>query len=85
MMRAYAIGLGAGTQVFMLLVGEIIIGPPATLARALLMGGAWTLNLAIAEWVIRRRPSRSVRPVRTTQVDREDAGLLPVPAPLEAG
>ena len=85
MMRAYAIGLGAGTQVFMLLVGEIIIGPPGTLARALLMGGAWTLNLAIAEWVIRRRPSRGVRPVRTTHVDREDAGLLPVPAPLEAG
>jgi uncharacterized membrane protein len=63
MMRAYAIGLGAGTQVFMLLAGEIILGPPGTFARAMLMGGAWVLNLAIAEWVIRRRPSRAARPV----------------------
>ena len=82
MMRAYAIGLGAGTQVIMLLVGEVVLGPPGTFARALLMGGAWALNLAIAEWVIRRRPSRSVRPGRATEVDRE-AVLLPVP--LEAG
>jgi uncharacterized membrane protein len=83
MMRAYAIGLGAGTQVFMLLVGEIILGPPGTFARAMLMGGAWALNLAIAEWVIRRRSSRGVRPVRDAEIDRGAAVL--VPAPLEAG
>jgi len=83
MMRAYAIGLGAGTQVFMLLVGEIILGPPGTFARALLMGGAWVLNLAIAEWVIRRRPSRGVRPVRANAANSQTTVLLP--APVEAG
>jgi uncharacterized membrane protein len=83
MMRAYAIGLGAGTQALMLMVGEIILGPPGTLSRALLMGGAWVLNLAIAEWVIRRRPSRGTRTVRITTDDREP--VVMAPAPLETG
>jgi hypothetical protein len=58
MARAYAIGLGAGTQVLALLVGELISGPPNELSRALLMGTAWAINLAVAEWAIRRRPAR---------------------------
>src|SRR5438477_84610 len=53
MARGYAIGLGAGTQVLTLTVGEVILGPPAELSRALLMGAAWVINLAVAEWVIR--------------------------------
>jgi uncharacterized membrane protein len=57
MMRGYAIGLGAGTQVLTLAAGEVIAGPPSVLSRALLMGAAWLINLAIAEWLIRRRPS----------------------------
>jgi hypothetical protein len=55
MMRGYAIGLGAGTQVLTLLAGELIAGPPGELGRALLMGAAWAINLAVAEWVIRKR------------------------------
>lgn len=55
MMRAYAIGLGAGTQVFTLMGGELLAGPLDSLGRALLMGLAWGINLAVAEWVIRRR------------------------------
>jgi uncharacterized membrane protein len=82
MMRAYAIGLGAGTQVFTLLVGEIILGPPGTFARAMLMGGAWALNLAVAEWVIRRQPRRGARPSRVITSDGESAVL---PVALEAG
>lgn len=62
MMRAYAIGLGAGTQVFTLLAGEIIAGPPGELSRALLMGAGWAINLAVAEWIIRQRPVRPTRP-----------------------
>jgi uncharacterized membrane protein len=60
MMRAYAIGLGAGTQVLTLLAGELIAGPPSELSRALLMGAGWVINLAVAEWAIRRHihPSR---------------------------
>ena len=61
MMRGYAIGLGAGTQALILLAGELILGPPTEFSRALLMGAAWVINLAIAEWIIRRRPAAPVR------------------------
>ena len=62
MMRGYAIGLGAGTQALTLLAGELILGPPSELSRALLMGAAWVINLAVAEWIIRKR---SAPPART--------------------
>ena len=55
MTRGYALGLGAGTQTLTLMVGEMIAGPPSELSRALLMGAAWVINLAVAEWAIRRR------------------------------
>lgn len=61
MMRGYAIGLGAGTQVLTLLVGELIVGPPNELGRALLMGAAWVINIAVAEWAIRRRTKPAAR------------------------
>lgn len=63
MTRAYAIGLGAGTQVLTLMVGELVAGPPTEQEYAWLMGAAWIINLAVAEWAIRRRPS--TRPRRT--------------------
>lgn len=59
MMRGYAIGLGAATQMLTLMAGEIIAGPPSELSRALLMGAAWVINLAVAEWAIRKRPARA--------------------------
>ena len=62
MMRGYAIGLGAGTQALILMAGEMIAGKPSEFSRALLMGAAWVINLAVAEWVIRKRP---VYPTRT--------------------
>ncbi len=49
MTRAYAIGLGAGTQIFTLGFGEAIFGT-AAVTHDLLMGAAWVINLAIAEW-----------------------------------
>lgn len=55
MMRAYAIGLGAGTQVLTQGFGEMIFGPPTELGRALMIGAGWMINLAVAEWVLRRR------------------------------
>jgi uncharacterized membrane protein len=57
MMRAYAIGLGAGTQVLTGMIGEMIVGPPNELGNALLMGAGWVINLAVAEWIIRKRPA----------------------------
>lgn len=61
MMRGYAIGLGAGTQVLTLLIGELIAGPPTGLSHAMLMGAGWAINLVVAEWVIRKRPAPSIR------------------------
>ncbi|MGN6490051.1 MAG: DUF2306 domain-containing protein [Devosia sp.] len=61
MIRAYALGLGSATQMLVLMVAEIITGDaPTELNRALLMGLAWTLNLAAAEWHIHRRRSGRV-------------------------
>lgn len=61
MMRGYAIGLGAGTQVLTLMVGEFIFGSPGELSHALLMGAGWVINLAVAEWFIRKRTAPSAR------------------------
>lgn len=58
MMRAYAIGLGAGTQVFTEGFGEAILGT-GVVAGDLAKGAAWVINLAIAEWAIRRRVRRT--------------------------
>jgi len=66
MMRAYAIALGAGTQVVVILPWTLAFGAPSATARALLMGFAWALNLAVVEYVVRRRPRgrSSERPMR---------------------
>ena len=61
MMRGYAIGLGAGTQALVLMVGEMTAGKPSEFSRALLMGLAWVINLAVAEWVIRKRSAPQAR------------------------
>jgi uncharacterized membrane protein YozB (DUF420 family) len=63
MTRAYAIGLGAGTQALTLAAGEMIGGPPNELEHALLMGAAWAINLAIAEWSLRRRRTPRARTI----------------------
>lgn len=66
MMRGYAIGLGAGTQLFTLGFGGAVFGTGET-ATALLNGAGWVINLAVAEWVIRRGPTRR-KPQRATVV-----------------
>lgn len=59
MMRGYAIGLGAGTQGFVLMPWIMILGMPGELPRALLMGAGWMINLAVVEWLLRRTPKRT--------------------------
>ena len=54
MMRGYAIGLGAGTQVFTHVPWMLLIGVPDENTRAVLMGAGWVINLAVAEYVIRK-------------------------------
>jgi|688.fasta_scaffold107877_7 hypothetical protein len=66
MVRAYAIGLGAGTQVLTHLPWVLFLGVPDELTRALLMGAGWAINLAVAEWIIRRQPAQSPNRSRPT-------------------
>lgn len=61
MTRAYAIGLGAGTQVLTGMIGALILGTVNELENALLMGAAWVINLVVAEWSLRRRSARQTR------------------------
>lgn len=65
MIRAYAIGLAAGTQAFTGGIGIALFGHGA-LQGDIAMGSAWFINLAVAEWIIRRQDGfgtsrRSVR------------------------
>ncbi|WP_456826140.1 DUF2306 domain-containing protein [Cellulomonas sp. P5_E12] len=55
MTRGYAVGQGAGTQALIFLPWTLVIGAPGLTVHALLMGAAWVINLAVAEWIIRRR------------------------------
>jgi hypothetical protein len=54
MVRAYSLGQGAGTQVLILLPVTLMAGAPTFIFRDVLMASAWGLNMAFAEWVIRR-------------------------------
>jgi len=63
MIRAYALGLGAGTQVLVLGPGSLLLGDVLGLTRDLLMTLAWGINLAVAEHVIRRAPGQRRAPV----------------------
>jgi len=57
MARAYAIGLGAGTQAFTIGFGEALFGTGEA-RLAMMHASAWVINLGVAEWVMRRRPRR---------------------------
>jgi uncharacterized membrane protein len=64
MIRAYAIGLAAGTQVFTEGIGGALFGT-GVLAGDLAKGAGWMINLAVTEWTLRRpAPSRPAIPTR---------------------
>jgi len=54
MVRAYALGQGAGTQVLILLPVSMMAGTPTFFLRDVLMTLGWGLNAVFAEWLIRR-------------------------------
>jgi hypothetical protein len=65
MTRGYALALGAGTQAFTMLPWVVVFGPIGAadeVPRTLLMTAGWVINLAVAEYIIRRRR----RPRRTS-------------------
>ena len=53
MVRAYALGLAAGTQAFTEPLGVALFGD-AVVVSDLAKGAGWVVNLAVAEWVVRR-------------------------------
>ena len=63
MIRAYAIALAAGTQAFTQGIGGALLGT-GELQGDLAQGAGWVINLAVAEWVI-RRPARTRAPSAT--------------------
>jgi uncharacterized membrane protein len=67
MTRAYALALGAGTQAFTVGFGEAAFGA-GVVRTDLMMAAAWAINLAIAEWVIRRPAARRARRPRPALV-----------------
>lgn len=57
MIRAYAIGMGAGTQVLTHLPWFIFAGELTETTRAIAMGAGWVINVLVAEVVIDRSSS----------------------------
>jgi uncharacterized membrane protein len=57
MIRGYAIGIAAGTQAFTTMPWFLIVGELDETARTITMTAGWVLNLAVAEWIIRRQPT----------------------------
>ncbi|NUR88948.1 MAG: DUF2306 domain-containing protein, partial [Nonomuraea sp.] len=55
MMRAFAIGAGAGTQAFVQAPWVMLVGQPAGAAKAFLLSVGWLINLAVAEWLVQTR------------------------------
>jgi hypothetical protein len=63
MMRAYALGIAAGTQPLTLGVVFLLLGAFNDVKYTLAMAAGWLANIVVAEWLIRRRAdSRSVVP-----------------------
>jgi hypothetical protein len=64
MTRAYAIAVGAGTQALVGIPWLLLVGPTDVPTRAVLLGAGWLINVAVAEYVIRRRARRAAGGVR---------------------
>lgn len=75
MIRAYALAAGAGTQLLTQGISEATFGT-GDLPKALSMTSGWVINLAIAEWIIRRPARRRGRRARSAQ-----ARAVPVGSP----
>ena len=67
MMRAYGLGLGAGTQVLTHMPWTLIVGMPnSTATRDVLMTAGWVINIIVVEWILAKRVRRS-SPKRSRQ------------------
>jgi len=66
MIRAFALGQGAGMQVVVLLPWMLLIGKPNMLQRDVMMSLAWLINLLVAEMAIQRWSPRILNLYRRT-------------------
>lgn len=62
MIRAYALAMGAGTQVLTSAPFVILFGAPDEFWRVVQMDAGWLLNIVVAEIIIRRTVLRTSRP-----------------------
>lgn len=67
MIRAYALGLGAGTQVFTHLPWFLFPSIQGETARTIFMAAGWGINLAVAEWFILRAHPAFGGPARSNR------------------
>ena len=55
MVRAYALGQGAGTQALITIPWLLTVGEPGGMTRDILMTAGRVTNIVVAEWIICRR------------------------------
>jgi uncharacterized membrane protein len=70
MIRAYALGLGAGTQTVTQGVGEGLFGT-SDLCTGLSVSAGWVVNALVAEWVVRRPQARRAGRARAARAVAE--------------
>jgi hypothetical protein len=63
MIRAFALGLGASTQMLIGIPVLLIFGEPTPIVGDLMLGAGWLINLTVAQWALargRRAGSRAI-------------------------
>lgn len=75
MMRAYALAMGAGTQVFTHVPWMIAPSLRSELSRAIAMGAGWAINILVAEILIQRSAHPRAAGKEPMQALRLPAGL----------
>ncbi|RRS00413.1 DUF2306 domain-containing protein [Glycomyces terrestris] len=66
MIRAYALAMGAGTQVLTSGPALLLFGEPDAMFRLIQMDAGWIINALFAEWIIARRRAAARRPATIT-------------------
>lgn len=64
MVRAYALGLGAGTQVLTHLPWFLFPELRGEVLRTVCMGAGWAINAGVAEWIVARRARGSAASIQ---------------------
>lgn len=77
MIRAYALGQGAGTQLLILGPWTLLGGEPSGVTRDLLMSVGWAINVVVAEWIIRRSAADEARTAQWAVPYRQEAPARP--------